>query len=125
MPRVRELDLSQEHVLCYACNTWREYKNILTHWVRAKHKETHGIINIDRLQPQSLFDISRIPILAPTFHNVNNKCSPEQPQEEDEPLEPFEDDEDYPGAGMRGCCYTLMSSRPSNNAASTLQTPLS
>lgn len=110
MPRVRELDPTQEHVLCYACNTWREYKHIVTHWIRARHKETHGTIDVGRLRPQKLFDRSRIPeTLATTFHDVGKEHSLEQPQEEDEPLRPVQEDEDYPGAGMCSWCHILIS----------------
>lgn len=122
MPRVRGLDPTQEHILCPACKTWREYKHILTHWTRARHKEKYGNLDLAHLpSPKRLFDISRIPeTAAQIFHDVDSKHSPEQPQEEDEPLEPVQEDQDYPGAGMREWSQILMSLRPSNNPVYTL-----
>jgi hypothetical protein len=116
MPRTRALDITKKHVMCPACGKWVEFDRIRRHWLSSKHNESQTL-DYSTLKPRLLTDLS---LVAQTERSVVREPSPVQHQEEDEPLEPFREDEDYPNAGMRAGFKILMISRPSKHPGRTL-----
>jgi hypothetical protein len=102
MPRISVYNPSEEHVLCYGCDTWKPVKTIVTHWTRAKHESTHGQLDTAQLgQPRPLFDAAKIPeAVTRTVRGMVIENSAEQPPSEDESSHSVRNDEVYPGAGI-------------------------
>ena len=116
MPQSQQFDLTKEHVICYVCNDIVQYDTFQCHYIAKKHRDTHGGINFDKVDPIMLFDISRIPErTVPVLNNISSEQGSEQSEQDDESLQPIQEDQDYKGAGMLEDYQVLMNKRSSNN----------